>query len=193
MARFAWQPQPLLRSRWLLRLALAALTARASLAALAYLAAAAPHANATAARVHPSVPGRRHALLAVAAAAAATPRPTGAVKLLPRWVGKYSDPRHLNCKRNIALDGSDGLNFRITGYDGDPNCESLYGPRTPFELTARLASADSGELVIDFSPKGGPKDVVGRWEGDGIRFPDGNKWAKVGKMSSLGYTTGPGR
>ena len=35
------------------------------------------------------------------------------------------------------------------------------------------------EATIDFSSKGGPKDLVGKWDGSGIVFPDGNKWTKV--------------
>ena len=35
-------------------------------------------------------------------------------------------------------------------------------------------------ILIDFSPKGGPADVVGQWLGTGgIKFPDGNVWAKL--------------
>merc|ERR1712232_94069 len=35
-------------------------------------------------------------------------------------------------------------------------------------------------LTFDFSPKGGPKDIIGTLASDGnsISFPDGNKWKK---------------
>jgi len=36
-------------------------------------------------------------------------------------------------------------------------------------------------LQVDFSPKGGPADVVGKWKDGGIVFPDGNKWSKIEK------------
>ena len=42
-----------------------------------------------------------------------------------------------------------------------------------------LTAVPKGESVlIDFSPKGGPKDLLGKWDGSGIVFPgeyDGSK------------------
>ena len=37
------------------------------------------------------------------------------------------------------------------------------------------------EMVIDFSPKGGPKDLLAKWDAErnGIAFPDGNLWSKI--------------
>jgi hypothetical protein len=35
------------------------------------------------------------------------------------------------------------------------------------------------EIFIDFSPKGGPRDLLGKWTGKGILFPDGNEWKKI--------------
>lgn len=29
------------------------------------------------------------------------------------------------------------------------------------------------QIFVDFSPKGGPKDLIGKWDKDGIVFPDG--------------------
>jgi len=39
--------------------------------------------------------------------------------------------------------------------------------------------AAKSKIFVDFSPKGGPKDVVGKWQDGGIVFPDGNKWSKI--------------
>ena len=33
-------------------------------------------------------------------------------------------------------------------------------------------------LVLDFSSKGGPKEVVAKWTGLGLAFDDGNVWTK---------------
>ena len=33
------------------------------------------------------------------------------------------------------------------------------------------SSPDGVDLIIDFSPKGGPKDLKGKFVGDGIVFP----------------------
>eukprot|EP00933_Yihiella_yeosuensis_P045212 TRINITY_DN40549_c0_g1_i1.p1 TRINITY_DN40549_c0_g1~~TRINITY_DN40549_c0_g1_i1.p1 ORF type:complete len:156 (-),score=44.10 TRINITY_DN40549_c0_g1_i1:199-666(-) len=92
----------------------------------------------------------------------------------PNWTGKYSDPFHPGCKREISVSG---LEVTIDGTDGSPGC-AAGETQKPWKLSAKLTSADSEEVLIDFSPKGGPKDLVGKWDGSGIKFPDGNKWSK---------------
>jgi len=54
-----------------------------------------------------------------------------------------------------------------------------------WKLTSTVAEDDSA-VSIDFSPKGGPQNLVGRAEKDAdgrmaIVFPDGNRWYKVPK------------
>ena len=39
--------------------------------------------------------------------------------------------------------------------------------------------SDGKEMKVDFSPKGGPPDLIAKWTGDGIIFPDGNKWPLI--------------
>ena len=38
-----------------------------------------------------------------------------------------------------------------------------------------------GTIFVDFSPKGGPKDLLGVYteELNGIKWPDGNLWTKL--------------
>merc|ERR1712159_107327 len=49
---------------------------------------------------------------------------------------------------------------------------------------SRPRSKDGLSMKVDFSPKGGPKDVTGKWNGkDGITFPDGNTWTKLESTS----------
>merc|ERR1719460_719286 len=61
----------------------------------------------------------------------------------------------------------------------DPKLESVWS------LSGYPSKDDDGEetLFIDFSPKGGPKNLLGKWDTfggmPGIVFPDGNKWTKV--------------
>ena len=45
----------------------------------------------------------------------------------------------------------------------------------------KVAAVPQGDkILVDFSPKGGPADVEGQWLGTGgIKFPDGNVWAKL--------------
>jgi len=47
-----------------------------------------------------------------------------------------------------------------------------------WRLMATLTE-DQSKIMVDFTPKGGPKDVVGMWKEGGIVFPDGNKWSKI--------------
>ena len=35
------------------------------------------------------------------------------------------------------------------------------------------------KAVLDFSSKGGPSNLLAKYEDGGIVFPDGNKWTKV--------------
>ena len=50
-----------------------------------------------------------------------------------------------------------------------------------WSLEGKLPTAET--MSIDFSSKGGPKGVLGKWDTTGgkggILFPDGNKWLKV--------------
>ena len=52
-----------------------------------------------------------------------------------------------------------------------------HGPGTPGDGEYKFVSKDY--FRVDFSPKGGPKDVVGSWDHKSlIKFPDGNTWYK---------------
>jgi len=48
----------------------------------------------------------------------------------------------------------------------------------PWTLIAKTEA--DGSLMIDFSPKGGPKDLKAVFSktDNGIKFPDGNLWTK---------------
>ena len=82
-----------------------------------------------------------------------------------RFQGTYSDPAHPGCTRRITLAGRNAI---ITGADEDGK---------PWKVAA-VPQGD--KILVDFSPKGGPADVVGQWLGTGgIKFPDGNVWAKL--------------
>mmetsp|Transcript_15805 Transcript_15805/g.22286 ORF Transcript_15805/g.22286 Transcript_15805/m.22286 type:complete len:154 (+) Transcript_15805:144-605(+) len=92
------------------------------------------------------------------------------------FTGAYSDPKHPNCARLVAIEGTTAL---VSGADGNPGCPT--GEGRPWKLVGKVSG---DEIFIDFSPKGGPKDLTGVWEGGknpGIRFPDGNKWVLSGK------------
>ena len=88
--------------------------------------------------------------------------------------GSFNDPNHTNCQRVISAKGAEAS---IKGTDGVP------GPGCPVDGSGKawtLTGKISGDnILVDFSPKGGPPDLKGTWEDTapaGIRWPDGNKW-----------------
>lgn len=92
-----------------------------------------------------------------------------------RFSGTYSDPLHPDCERVIKPEGT---GIVITGTDevGGPQWK-VYG------------KVKGDQVVIDFSPKGGPSEVVAQWSGESelyerategiFKFPDGNVWSRV--------------
>jgi hypothetical protein len=86
------------------------------------------------------------------------------------FTGSYTDPFHPNCQRVITMDGSSA---KLVGTDGTPACPTD-GSGAAWSLEG-LVQGD--EILVDFTPKGGPKDLKGVWDGSGIKWPDGNKWS----------------
>lgn len=89
------------------------------------------------------------------------------------FTGDYADPKHPNCLRNVQVIGRKAS---VSGTDGTPGCPSD-GSGRKWSL---VGSVDSDKIFVDFSPKGGPKDLEGQWESEpvpGIRWPDGNLWS----------------
>eukprot|EP00965_Chrysotila_dentata_P247551 6207811-Pleurochrysis_carterae.AAC.2 len=81
-----------------------------------------------------------------------------------RFAGSYSDPNHPGCPRKVRLAGSSVI---VTGADEDGKGWKVRG------------EAYGNKILLDFTPKGGPADVIGKWTGLGIAFPDGNVWTKL--------------
>lgn len=46
-------------------------------------------------------------------------------------------------------------------------------------LGGRFKDQEAGELLVDFSPKGGPKDLAGKYSDGKITWPDGNAWVRA--------------
>mmetsp|Transcript_56455 Transcript_56455/g.105859 ORF Transcript_56455/g.105859 Transcript_56455/m.105859 type:complete len:174 (-) Transcript_56455:180-701(-) len=129
--------------------------------------------------------GRREALLAAAGAAAifgAEDAQAFAEDAGP-WLGYYADPQHPMCPREIIYDSdpSKETQLLIKGGDGNPGCEKKVLKR--WRLPVKFKPGETS-ITIDFSKKGGPADVVGTWDGNGIKFPDGNKWKKLFGLST---------
>lgn len=118
--------------------------------------------------------------------ASATAAKTGAAS---PFQGDYDDPNHPSCLRQVKVVGAplraDGSRsqypvIEVTGYDGKGSgatCTDRPTRADLWKVTGTVKSKDTA--VIDFSPKGGPKDLLAKFENDGIVFPDGNKWTKV--------------
>eukprot|EP00435_Cladocopium_sp_Y103_P023235 s2833_g5.t1 len=93
------------------------------------------------------------------------------------WLGYYKDwdPQHPMCPRKIKYDPAVKTGMIVEGGDGNPGCEKKV--LTPFRAPVTF-TPDSDSITIDFTSKGGPADrgpkgdVVGKWENDGIVFPD---------------------
>lgn len=97
----------------------------------------------------------------------------------PAFEGSYADPNHPNCLRNIEIHHFPQV--IVSGTDGSPGCPPD-GSGKAWTLEGRIQLPEATSVLIDFSPKGGPKDLLGTWVNlpqPGILFPDGNLWAKL--------------
>ena len=113
---------------------------------------------------------------------------TGAASV---FTGEYDDPNHPGCLRQVKVVGApmrgDGTRsafpvVEIKGYDGKggeggPMCTDRPTRADIWSVQGKLLKPT--EASLDFSPKGGPTNLLGKFEDGGIVFPDGNKWTKV--------------
>uniref|UniRef100_A0A7S4QAQ6 Uncharacterized protein n=1 Tax=Alexandrium monilatum TaxID=311494 RepID=A0A7S4QAQ6_9DINO len=118
--------------------------------------------------------GRRSLLAAVPGvllASRASPSQAAGFFSTDRFDGTYRDPNH-PCDECLVNINAEGGFATITGKDG-PEDEA-------WDLVATYAEKD---IVADFSPKGGPKKVKGKYfskKGDkGIQWEDGQEWEKL--------------
>lgn len=63
--------------------------------------------------------------------------------------GNYADPNHPGCLRQVTVSGKD---VTIVGSDSTDGSNK-------WTISAR--EEESGKILVDFSPKGGPKDLLG--------------------------------
>jgi len=117
------------------------------------------------------------------------------------FAGSYADPKHPNCKRAIEVTGNVAS---LSGTDGTPGefviCRGcLYSlclfqkiesnityTGCPPDGSGRVwkleGSVKGSNILVDFTPKGGPANLLGVYDTsapEGIKWPDGNKWAKI--------------
>ncbi len=107
------------------------------------------------------------------------------------FTGEYDDPNHPGCLRQVKVVGAplraDGTRpanplIEITGYDGNGSGKTCTEDDRPtredlWKVQGKMKS--NTVASVDFSPKGGPPNLTATWDGEGIVFPDGNKWTKV--------------
>lgn len=91
--------------------------------------------------------------------------------------GDYADPNHPNCRRQIRVsdDANENKNKNgvvVSGTDGNPGCP----PDGSGEQWSLMGFTTESEIVVDFSPKGGPKNLEGTKIPGGILWKDGNVW-----------------
>lgn len=121
----------------------------------------------------------RRAILAAVPPLLAVPGIAAAAGGVIRFSGVYDDPKHPDCRRIVKPQGS---GIVITGTDEIGGKEwKVYG------------KVQGDEVVIDFSPKGGPKDIVAKFDGDvesfmtetpaSFKFSDGNTWTRLSQKS----------
>eukprot|EP00416_Gambierdiscus_australes_P042358 CAMPEP_0171097214 /NCGR_PEP_ID=MMETSP0766_2-20121228/47271_1 /TAXON_ID=439317 /ORGANISM="Gambierdiscus australes, Strain CAWD 149" /LENGTH=189 /DNA_ID=CAMNT_0011556373 /DNA_START=63 /DNA_END=632 /DNA_ORIENTATION=+ len=133
---------------------------------------------------------QRRAVLwqALTLGAAAASNPQAAVAAGARWSGKYTDPKFPGCERKITKSGDSFIISGTSSSDGSKRCDPDAALKqwsiTGMQPEGTFGASDT--LIIDFSPRGGPKEVVATWDKDGILFPGGNKWTK--KKSKPGTT-----
>jgi len=91
--------------------------------------------------------------------------------VLTDWREVYPSGAHRSSAARFAREGARGL--RLVGSDDGIRFWTLSG-------SVLEDARGDGQLrvVVDFSPKGGPKDLPGAWDGERIKWADGNRWSR---------------
>eukprot|EP00438_Fugacium_kawagutii_P002381 Skav201010 [mRNA] locus=scaffold991:302198:308228:- [translate_table: standard] len=144
---------------------------------------------------------RREFLGAAGAAVVQAGAPLAANAAIARWSGAYDDPKHPGCERSITKDRDDFVISGTSSTDGNKACLEDAPTKKWFLIAQqghRACRGNGPRLEVgdteDFSPKGGPKDAVAKFDGDGIVFPDGNRWSKIKRKpgaAAASYLDGP--
>ena len=89
--------------------------------------------------------------------------------------GKYSDPiNHPGGTRTISVVGEKVGGYQLAKVNGGG------GKGEPASYVLPAVVLNDQSIIIDFSPKGGPKDFQGTIDGKNIKFTrDGNVWPRL--------------
>jgi hypothetical protein len=100
-------------------------------------------------------------------------------------VGVFTDPNHYAGPESWAglrvIAEFPSSQLKMVGSDDGDVLNFWY-------LEGTLGGSSRAQLHFDFSPKGGPADLVGKWSKTGlvIAWPDGNSWARIGAAGNSG-------
>ena len=97
------------------------------------------------------------------------PSPMVAVAAESVLSGQYDDPNHPGCLRKITV------KYDIVTIIGSDNVDGSK------QWVLKAKEDAPGVIFVDFSPKGGPSDLLGVYneKADAIKWPDGNSWTKI--------------
>ena len=124
---------------------------------------------------------RRGALLQVLGASAASSALTAPAVVAAAdgnaFVGTYSDPNHPGGTRTVRLLEAKVGEYQLAEVAGGG------GLGEPKSYVLPAVAVGDRALVIDFAPKGGPRDFTAVLDGKtGIKFlRDGNRWPRIDK------------
>ena len=134
------------------------------------------------------VPTPTRAFLAAALAATLASAPVDPALASTVFEGKYIDPNHPHCPRDIdaagVISGIDPVPFEkgrgCRGYKKANESKAIEaGKITAWKINGKIAK-DDASIFIDFDQKDGSgESFTGEWNGVGIAFPDGNVWTKI--------------
>ena len=93
------------------------------------------------------------------------------------FAGKYSDPNHPNCARVISLETK--VSAKVFGADAAAGEGAPCDGVTDIKWGPLPAVIDGVSIKVDFSSKGGPTDLSGKYANDAINWEDGNAWKKL--------------
>ena len=120
--------------------------------------------------------GAATAVVSFASASAPKPAEAATPADASAFVGTYSDPiNHPGGKRSIVLlDGKTVGDYQLAEVRGGGGV----GEPKSYVLPALILGGRA--IIIDFSPKGGPRDFTGVLDGKDIKFlRDGNRWPRL--------------
>eukprot|EP00428_Durinskia_dybowskii_P071550 CAMPEP_0170388946 /NCGR_PEP_ID=MMETSP0117_2-20130122/18359_1 /TAXON_ID=400756 /ORGANISM="Durinskia baltica, Strain CSIRO CS-38" /LENGTH=116 /DNA_ID=CAMNT_0010644909 /DNA_START=45 /DNA_END=392 /DNA_ORIENTATION=- len=92
------------------------------------------------------------------------------------FAGKYSDPNHPGCARQIV--GETRTSARVYGADAAGGEGATCNGETDEKWGPLPAKVNGEDIIVDFSSKGGPSNLSGKYDdvNQAIDWEDGNSW-----------------